>query len=344
MHRAELFAMALVSACAHQAWGQTGLRMALGAQQWKVGSPATSEAEEFGQVSQGLLLSDGTAVVLDDNKLRLVAISAGGQRIQVASRSGAGPGEMEHPGDLFLLGASVALIDNSLARLSVFTLTSGRLAFARAGSLATVPKAVCGAGDGIIEAHYEATSRTILHRRAVNGKEVESFGSPVITTGTDRINDAVTQGKLLCLTTPNAVLFVAMTGDVFKYRGDGTLLWKHHLNDFFPVEVTEVGPTTVRFRYYPEPAKKSEASVSVIQVADHLALLQFGIQTRAARPAFAGIESRLIDLRTGAEVGHQTDLPIVLASRDNRLLISSAEPEPWVASQTFRIVVLRSAA
>lgn len=74
---------------------------------------------------------------------------------------------------------------------------------------------------------------------------------------------------------------------------------------------------------------------------------QLLIQTRATENGkvvfnwTAGIDSRLIDLRNGAEIGRQADLPRAMAIHDGNILLTDDDPEPWVELRRFRIVASR---
>ena len=70
-------------------------------------------------------------------------------------------------------------------------------------------------------------------------------------------------------------------------------------------------------------------------------LVQYGLRTREQRgyngQDFAEIDSRIIRMQDGKEIGRQSDLPLILATNGLLAVTTGEEPEPWIAVREYRL-------
>jgi hypothetical protein len=94
----------------------------------------------------------------------------------------------------------------------------------------------------------------------------------------------------------------------------------------------------------PDSVESATSLKTLLRVNAQIGLVQLAVYVSGEGGAnsyplrLARIESYLIELSTGREVGHQSDLPVVLSSTVTRLLLFGEEPEPWVEVRGFRVV------
>ncbi len=321
------------------------VRLELSAVAFRVGENPRSDAEEFGVIRHGLFLGDGALVVSDFAKDRLTYIPAGGEGARTFGRNGQGPGEFHEPSHLLSLdGAEVLAIDNGNQRLSRLRVAGGVLELVddhgflpKLSGLADVPMSMCPGGGGLVAITYDLISQRPFHVLGEDGDLVSSFGSPFLE-GSNRLNAAITDGRLLCLPDQSAVVVALHRGELLAYGLNGALLWRRILPDFMPVLV-ELKGGGVLFKYLPEPHGYSQYITGLARLNDTLGVVQVATQRLVdGGIAVTELESRFFDLRDGQEIGRQHDLARVLAVRGDRLLLTADDPEPWVEVRRFRVV------
>jgi hypothetical protein len=322
------------------------VRLELSAVEFRVGENPRSDAEEFGQIHQGLFMSDGAVVVSDLAKYRLVHIHPDGMQVVTFGRQGKGPGEIEHPSHLLEREPGrVELFDFRLMRRSwLRAATNGldllddeQFSFSING-LPGYPTAMCLNAGGYSIIQYDLIEQHTMHQIEWDGAVRHSFGRPFMNAS-NRINDAVVQGHLLCLQDQDAVVVApGTTGELQAHALDGALKWRRLLPQFSPVHV-EAKNGGVLFSYAPEPHGYSNYVSGLHRVAEFVGLAQIATQRLVEGTIVrTSLQSRFFDLRDGQEIGRQDDLPQVLAIRGDRLLLTGDDPEPWVEVRRFRVV------
>lgn len=311
--------------------------------QYAVGIDPPDENHEFGRVTYGALLKDNVAVVVDAAKRRLVLLGLNGRVLHVTGRKGGGPGEIEEVSDMLpWTDTSVALLDNRLARLTQFAVNGSNLVLEQMDQVSGFARPVCRGSAGFVGLEYNAAAQAVLHLRSrIDDDRRRSFGLPFLA-GSHRLNDAVTQGQLLCLTDAGGVVLAGMTGALVRYDADGRLEWRREVEGFLPVKVEERDGGLL-FTYAPPPLKLQTTPVALVQLTPRLGILQLGRLRRQPdgdRVALVsdGIDTRFFDLGNGAEIWRQDDIPRVLSIRAGSMLVAGDDPEPWVALHRFRLV------
>jgi len=306
-----------------------------------------AEPAEFGVMRRGALLADGSAVVGDDSNLRLVYIGADGRVAGQFGRKGSGPGEMRYITVLVTRApAGVELLDNILGRRTVLGVIGDSLALQETGAWAPYREAeVCQWEDGFIGLHYEAESGTILHHLARDGEILSSFGSRLFE-GTHKWNLVLTTGSLLCVPQVDRVIYAGILGHLAAYSIKDGVVWQGRVSDFYPIEVKEV-KGGIDFIWAPPPRNMALAPMGIVQLDEAHFLLQLRRQERSivdgkvVVDVDAAIDSRIIRIADGVEVGRQSDLPRILALRDGRALLVGMEPEPWVEVRALSLTRLQ---
>jgi hypothetical protein len=324
---------------------QPAVRIVLGPASIRIGVDPRTETEEFGLVEAALILPNGAAVVSDRVKQRLVFITPTGRGVRVVGRAGSGPGEMKEPSSLAVFDSGVVVLDRALARLSFFNLTTTGLRYHRSISVRRIPDAVCGYQKEYVSLRYDPSRRTILHRLTASGEESSDFGSPLFEAS-DRLNSVSTQGRVVCLPDLGMVIVApSFTSEVRSYAVTGSLLWRVSLDSLLPPEVKEVAGGGISYAWFPRGIGKSHIGITAVRLDAEYVLVQYGLRIRNRRgyrgEDFAQIESRILRLRDGQEVGRQRDLPVIHAAGSNKVLTAGEEPEPWVEMRSYELRRMR---
>jgi hypothetical protein len=146
---------------------------------------------------------------------------------------------------------------------------------------------------------------------------------------------------LLCLPALQQIIVApSLKPEVRAYDAGGKLRWMRTIADVIPPVVREVAGGGVLFGH-PPGLRQSHRIVSLIQIGPEHILVQFGLTNRehpGENGDFAGIDSRILRVSDGREVGRQIDLPLVLTSNMSRVLLLGAEPEPWIEVRRYQLV------
>jgi hypothetical protein len=87
---------------------------------WRVGGD--DESVLFGQVEAAAVAPDGTTYLLDEQLAEITAVDLGGREIARFGRTGEGPGEMQQPQDVMILGdGRIAILNLRPPKLVIYT-------------------------------------------------------------------------------------------------------------------------------------------------------------------------------------------------------------------------------
>ena len=304
-----------------------------------MGTNPRSEREELGVVRGGTLFPSGAVLLSDRAKVRLVYVDSAGAAV-VVGRQGSGPTEFRQPTTVVRLDeATTIVLDRALARILFLKHVRGSPTITSTVTLRRIPDQICAFGPRLFALRFDAVSGTILHSVSLDGEERSSFGSPLFDAG-PRVNNIATQGHLLCLTAPQLVIVApSLKPEVRAYDAPGTLRWARTISGVIPPVVKEVAGGGVLFGH-PPGLRQSHSIASLVQIGSEHILVQFGLTNRehpGDNGDFVGIDSRILRVSDGAEVGRQIDLPFVLASDVSRLLILGPDPEPWIEVRKYQL-------
>lgn len=309
---------------------------------YRLGDPALTELEEFGWFSEAVLLEDGSAALPDLRNRQLLVVSPDGS-VDLLARVGEGPGEVRHPSSVFRSGPQeLDVIDNAIMRRTRFRVVGGFPEVAFSAKTSSQPHGACKDESGFLAVEFNRTTGTTFARYDSAGNLLSTFGSP-FHTGSRLANGILTQGRLICGAAGGTILFAGVLGDLLAFDTAGVVLWRRKLRDFAPHRITD-GGSTFAFGGLPDSAESATSLKALLRLDQRMALVQLGVYvageggTNRDRLELARVESYLIELSTGREAGHQSDLAVALSSTATRLLLFGEEPQPWVELRGYRIL------
>ncbi len=305
------------------------------------GSPKT-EAEELGVVDFGIVLSNGAAVLSDASNHRLVYLSPSGQVRALFGRRGEGPAEIGQASGLYLRDdGKLVFRDAEHQRAGLFSPNDTALQFEGTFRIDSYARQFCSLNGNTVGVRYRPQRQRTLEVMSDDGTEVKYIGLPLVR-GVNQVNVIWTNGALMCLPQQQRVIFAAQTGDVLAYHADGRLVWRRKIADFHPSQVKIVGGG-VLLTAAPPPLNRSATVRSLVRLDSTTGLLQMILLKRngegkSSTVERVGIDSRIIDLENGAELGRQSNLPLFISARDGLALSTVEDPEPVVSLIRFRLI------
>ena len=323
---------------------QNIIRVSLDSALWRIGEDSTSELVQFGLVWSGVLLADGASAITDMKTKRAITISSDGRHIAVLGRSGEGPMEIREPSVILSSeGHSLILIDNALHRLTNYLVTGNSFQFVNSSEFTTQPLYLCETASGFVMLKVVKLSNKILHHLDRHGRITKSFAPLLFPDSMEIFNFVLTKGPILCDREGTTTVAALRTGDLIAYRPDGSVLWRQIPEGYLPMGIIWLG-SAVGWDVVPGPDFRSTPIREFHRLNDTLALLQMGVFARREPrgPSYIkSIDSRIYDLRTGAEVGRQRDLPEIFALRDGQALIKGEKDDvPWVEKRDYRLLAV----
>ena len=153
-----------------------------------------------------------------------------------------------------------------------------------------------------------------VHEVTRDGAVKRSFGKPFGSIN----NPAVGYGHLLCLAEPRSVVIVSrLFPEIRAYTLDGVLRWSAPLPDFRPMGFSVEG-RLVRFTYSPDSLW--DETVALFSPSSQVIAVQIARQVgRAYSTQYRFLRTVFLSAKTGALLGDQRDLPVVLAALQGSL-------------------------
>jgi len=341
-----VLAGALLCLAPYGARAQVPVRLVLGNVVQRVDGSSGEDVTEFGTVNGGTLSITGIGIVVDRVKNRLVVLApgAGTYRVTTRGRTGSGPGEFRYPATLrWFDWGTLAALDSRLSRLSYFAISEVGLRHLRDETLRELPTDFCFLNGRLVTLRYDPVDRSILHWAASEKQPALSTGLPFLQ-GNPRSESMTSRGLLLCLPDLGMVVVASMySGEVRGYGAAGGLLWHTTFADFMPLSIREFPGGGLAFVGQKQGKDVVDhLIVSLLRVDPDKLMVQFGLAVlgkhRFSDLTFAKVETRFLQLRDGASVGAQSDLPVVWDLNRELALVAGGEPAPWVELRRYRIV------
>jgi hypothetical protein len=315
----------------------TSVRIVMEAAEFRLGTVSSSHSAEFGWIAAAAFTPDSGIVVLDALNDRLSRYSRRGDPIISVGRHGEGPGEFQEPEALAQLdSATLLVLDSRARRLDRYAIGTNGLKYVSADPLTDWPGAICAIGEAVVGLYYDRTDKTIVHRLNRVATTAASFGQALF--GEPELNIAGTTGQLACTSDQHLVVVAPdRTGDIFAYRTDGTLRWRTHLSRFRP-SLFKLIPGGSMLGFAPGQ-KFRDVTIAAVPISSHFLLVQLG--TKMLGKPFVGdfesVDSRILRLSDGVEVGAQDDLPPVANAMAGRMLTFGTDNDVWVEVRRFYI-------
>lgn len=291
---------------------------------------------DFGRIASVALLADGQVIVVDDRLMRVSVHSSSGGALGTLGGRGGGPGEFQVPRSVWRTSErEVGVLDVALKRVSRFSIVAGAVG-KPSGSFRVDGEfyEACGwrSGQSFLRGVHGGH---ILHLMDSTGALGTSFGSPFLISPPIALS-AVNRGPLVCLPETNRVIIAsALLGLVRAFDGEGQLMWEVGLTGFRP---TTISPVEGGIRYQ-SPSNGYHRIVSVVAVSPTVLAVQIGLEHPDRRDVeYASIETRLLQLSDGKQIGQQIDIPILMSTVGNRAVSMVETANGWeLRSHGFRV-------
>lgn len=315
----------------------TAVRIVVDTVEFRLSSAPGPRSVEFGWIRAAQFTPDGGIVVLDALNSRLSRYSRRGDPIVSVGRRGEGPGEFQEPEALAQPdSATLLVLDSRARRLTRYILSSTGLTYVSADRLDDWPSAMCALGSTVVGFYYDHTDRMIVHRLSRGDLGPQSLGQALFAE--TELNITGTMGELVCV--PDQRLIVVApdrTGDIFGYATDGMLRWRTRLRRYRP-PLFKLVPNGSMLGFAPGQ-KVRDFTIAAVRISPRLLLVQIGtnLMGRQFVGEFESIESRILRLSDGVEIGSQDDLPRVTDAMTGRLVTYGTENDVWVEVRRFHV-------
>lgn len=123
--------------------------------------------------------------------------------------------------------------------------------------------------------------------------------------------EAMSRARLVCDPDGGRVVVVArFTGEVRAYSADGRLLWNRPVPGVRPIVFVTSGERQVTFM--PAPGGSHVLIGASLLGRDRL-LVQYGLPRPERAAEYTSVETHILSLANGADLVHQSDLPVLVA-------------------------------
>jgi len=302
-----------------------------------VGAADGAEWETFGGIWAVQGAPDGGFAVLDLDVPAIRVFAADGAHVGSVTGEGVEGGQLDGPAGLAWSAPGELLVwDPGNSWVHRFRVTDSGVAFEDARRAFAFGETGFCAAAGRTFLSYWSADNLVVHEVADQGL-ANSFGQAPDIAGVETLGpelqeiaiEELTPSGLLC--DAGGVLDVSFFGpQVRRHDLDGTLLWSRELDDFNPIEIYT--PDGMGLGRQFDESEGSHLLESVSAWGDGVALVQHRMPKREfPEPGeVEALESRLIRLSDGAELGRTRDLPRVLSTSGRRLYAVEDVPYPRV--------------
>jgi hypothetical protein len=295
-----------------------------------------SSAPTFGGIWDVEAAPDGRFAVLDLEAPAVHVFDPAGSLLGSVTATGLDDGALDRPSGLAWSGPGGLLVwDPGSSWISRFDIGSDGIDFVeRWRAFAFGETGFCSAEGRTYLSYWQEGQ--IVHEIGAEGP-VRSFGLAPEVVGAASLGvelqeiaiEELTPSALLC--TDAGVLDVSFVQSGIRLHGwNGAELWSHPLADFRPIVAYTPDGMGLGRRF--DSGQGSHLLRSVVPWGRSLALVQHELRTQEIpdEGEIEVIESRLIRLSDGSEVGRTHALPLVLSAEGTRLYIVARDPTPRV--------------
>jgi hypothetical protein len=304
---------------------------------FEVGREQGEPWEAFGGIWDVEVAPDGRMAVLDIEAPAVHVYDEGGAHVGSITQTGLDQGALDRPAGIAWGRARELLVwDPGSSWISRFSV-DGRVRFRdRRRAFAFGETGFCASGGRTYLSYWQGDQ--VVHEIGAEGPVRSFAGAPHIpgveTLGPELQEIAIeelTPSGLLC--TSEGILDVSFFGSHIRlHDADGTLLWERELQGFNAMSVYT--PDGMGLGRMFDRDEGSHLLRSVVPWGRHHALVQHELRTQEFPEAgeVEVIESRLIRLADGVEVGRSRELPLTLAANGNRMYSARSTPYPQVVA------------
>lgn len=300
-----------------------------------VGVAEGDSMQEFGQLIAAELSATGDAVLLDLRRPGVFWFDSTG-RFRTVTTVGRGPGEVLQPRAIATSSAGAVLVlDAASARLSFLRESAGRVVLDSSINTLRAPTSLCELAGRVYAGFL--LDGMVAHVIGADGRPLRSFGPEPLLPQLDAAGDfgvlarrQIVEPRLFCDSLRRQVVLAGRSHPAVRaYDSLGHEMWSVELADVHSItfQQTEAGVIEGVF----DPLNGASFVRSMIAWGPQHLLVQY-IRSFPGGPPdgaeFGGIDSRLLDLTTGAEVGRSSGLPLIAATRGDRLVVIENVPFP----------------
>ena len=304
---------------------------------FEVGSEQGEPWESFGGIWDVEVAPGGYLAVLDIEAPAVHVYDESGGHVGSIAQTGLDEGALDRPAGIAWGREGELLVwDPGSSWISRFSVDGGVQFLDRRRAFAFGETGFCAAEGRTYLSYWQ--DGQVVHEIGAEGP-VRSFADAPHIPGVETLGpelqeiaiEELTPSGLLC--TSEGILDVSFFGSHIRlHDGDGTLRWERELEAFNPMSVYT--PDGMGLGRQFDQADGSHLLRSVVPWGDEHALVQHELRTQEfpEEGEVEVIESRLIRLADGAEVGRTRELPLILAANANRLYSVRSAPYPQVVA------------
>jgi hypothetical protein len=300
-----------------------------------IGVSDGDSTQEFGQLIAAEISAIGDVVLLDLRRPGIFWFDQAG-RFKSATRPGRGPGEVAQPRAITVDSrGGVVVLDPGNARIAYFRVSDGRVVLDSSIHTPYVTGSLCLLGERLYAGFLR--DGMVAHALGSDGHPLLSFGPAPEVTGLEALGQFATQAqrqiiepRLFCDSFQDRVVLAGRSHALVRaYDTTGHLSWSVQLGDIHSVGFEVRHPGTVEGVF--DDVHGASFVRSLIPWDPQHVLIQYVKRLPGQPPdgrEFHGIDSRLLDLATGAEVARSDGLPLLAAVRGDRFVAIENVPYP----------------
>ena len=300
-----------------------------------IGVAEGNSTQEFGQLIAAEISATGDAVLLDLRRPGVFWFDSTGQ-FRAVTAVGRGPGEVAQPRAVAASRAGAVLVlDPANARLSYLRESGGRVTLDSSINTLHVSTSLCELAGRVYAGFL--LDGMVAHVMGSDGRSLRSFGPEPRLPQLDAVGDfgvlarrQIVEPRLFCDSPRSQVVLAGRSHPVVRaYDSLGQMTWSVQLEDVHSIAFDLTGAGTVEGVL--DPVNGASFVHSMIAWGPQHLLIQYVRSFPGGPPdgeEFGGIDSRLLDLTTGAEVGRSDGLPLIAATRGDRFVVIENFPYP----------------
>lgn len=304
---------------------------------FEVGRGEGEPWEAFGGIWDVEVARDGRLAVLDIEAPAVHVYDESGGHVGSVAQTGLDEGALDRPAGIAWGREGELLVwDPGSSWISRFSVGGGVQFLDRRRAFAFGETGFCAMGGRTYLSYWQ--DGQVVHEIGTEGP-VRSFAESPQIPGVETLGpelqeiaiEELTPSGLLC--TSEGVLDVSFFGSHIRlHDAEGELLWERELEAFNPLVVYTPDGMGLGRRF--DQDEGSHLLRSVVPWGDGHALVQHELRTQEfpEEGEVEVIESRLVRLADGAEVGRTRELPLILAANGNRLYSVRSAPYPQVVA------------
>lgn len=305
---------------------------------FEVGAAQGEPWEAFGGIWDVEVAADGRLAVLDIEAPAVHVYDALGAHLGSIMDTGLDAGALDRPAGIAWGGAGELLVwDPGNSWISSFSVADDGVDFVEGRrAFAFGETGFCSTGGRTWLSYWQ--DGQVVHEIGPEAP-VASFAAAPHIPGVETLGpelqeiaiEELTPSGLLC--TSGGILDVSFFGSHIRMHDlDGALLWERELDAFNPMTVYTPDGMGLGRRF--DQSDGSHLLRSVVPWGEEHALVQHELRTQEfpEEGEVEVIESRLIRLADGTEVGRTRELPLILAANGNRLYSVRGAPYPQVVA------------